>query len=211
MRKFTMQVTKLETAAGETKAKAVPVGSIVVYYPLLSEMGLPVEPSSYVDYDKDGKEIAATADNENAFPVYASDAVQLVFDALLAQVKATARNRLQTGTATLKDGARINSTVEEMLEETPRNGEALKERREYFASFKAFLGTLGKSAAYVQGMADIVTNVKGLPYQSQGRKDAVKAFVVQHAATLNAEQISKWQKIMTQIDENCSGADPLDE
>lgn len=211
MRKFTMQVTKLETAAGETKAKAVPVGSVVVYYPLLSEMGIPVDPSKYVDFDKDGKEVDSTESNEAAFPVYASDAVQMVFDALLAQVKATARNRLQTGTATLKDGARINSTVEEMLEETPRNGEALKERREYFASFKAFLGTLGKSAAYVQGMADIVSNVKGLPFQSATRKETVKGLIVQHAATLNAEQVSKWQKIMTQIDENCTGADPLDE
>ena len=211
MRQFTMQVTKLETAAGETKARAVPVGSVVVYYPLLSEMGLPIDPSSYVTYDKDGKEVASTAEDAAAFPVYASDAVQMVFDSLLAQVKATARNRLQTGTATLKDGARINSTVEEMLEETPRNGEALKERREYFASFKTFLGTLGKSAAYVQGMADIVSNVKGLPYQSEGRKTAVKGLIAQHAATLNAEQVAKWAKVMTQIDENCSGADPLAE
>jgi hypothetical protein len=134
----------------------------------------------------------------------------MVFDSLLAQVKATARNRLQTGTATLKDGARINSTVEEMLEETTRNGEALAERRAYFKSFIAFLATLGKPAAWVSGMSDIVTNVKNIPYQSAARKTAVKSLIAQHAATLTPEAVGKWAKVMTQIDENCSAADPLE-
>jgi hypothetical protein len=211
MRQFIMNVTKLETAAGETKAKAVPVGSIVVHYPLLSEMGLPVEPSSYVTYDKDNKEVTSTAADATAFPVYASDAVQLVFDSLFAQVKATARNRLVTGTATLKDGAKINETVEDMLAESARSGEALAQRRAYFTSFKTFLGTLGKSAAYVSGMADIVSNVKNIQFQSAARKEAIKALVVQHAATLDAESVSKWERVMTQIDEAASMADALDE
>ena len=98
-----------------------------------------------------------------------------------------------------------------MLAESARSGEALAQRRAYFASFKAFLGTLGKSAAYVSGMADIVSNVKNIQFQSAARKEAIKALVVQHAATLDADSVSKWERVMTQIDEAASMADALDE
>lgn len=211
MRQFTMQVTKKENVEGSDKAKAVPVGSVVVYYPLLSEMGIEVAPSKYVAEDKDGKEIDSDESNAEAFPVYASDAVQMVFDALLAAIKATARNRLVSGTATLKDGQKINSTVEEMLEETTRNGAALAARREYMASFKAWLPSLGKPAPWNVGIFDIVSNVKNIPYQSAARKTLVKELVTSHAATLTAEQVAKWEKTMTTIDENASAADPLSE
>jgi hypothetical protein len=60
-------------------------------------------------------------------------------------------------------------------------------------------------------MADIVSNVKNIQFQSAARKEAIKALVVQHAATLDAESVSKWERVMTQIDEAASMADALDE
>jgi hypothetical protein len=59
-------------------------------------------------------------------------------------------------------------------------------------------------------MFDIITNVKNIPYQSPTRKATVKDLVAQHAATLDAESVAKWERVMTQIDENCTAADPLD-
>ena len=205
MRQFQMNVSKKED--GEYKL----VGSVVVPYPLLDELGLAVSPSSYEKTDKDGKAVAAAADDAEAFPIYSDEKVQYVFDAVLAAVKATARNKLVSGTATLKPDNTIADTVEALIATAERSGEALKQRREYFNSFKTWLASLGKSAGYVTGMFDIVSNVKNIPYQSDARKAAVKSLVSQHAATLSAEAIAKWERTMTQIDEAASAVDPLSE
>lgn len=205
MRQFQMNVSKKED--GEYKL----VGSVVVPYPLLDELGIAVAPSSYEKQDKDGKAVACAEEDAEAFPIYADERVQYVFDAVLAAVKATARNKLISGTATLKPDNTIADTVEALIATAERSGEALKQRREYFNSFKAWLSTLGKTAGYVTGMFDIVSNVKNIPYQSDARKKAVKALVAQHAATLDADAIAKWERTMTQIDEACSAVDPLGE
>jgi hypothetical protein len=189
-----MQSYKMEVSKKEDKAY-VKVGEVEVFYPLLSELGLTVEP---------------TGKDEEGFPTYADEKVQYVFDAVLAAVKATARNRLVSGTATLKPDNTIADTIEALLATGERSGEALKQRREYFNSFKAWLPSTGKSAAWCLGMFDIITNVKNIPYQSPTRKATVKDLVAQHAATLDAESVAKWERVMTQIDENCTAADPLD-
>lgn len=188
MQSYEMKVSKKENG------EYVNVGSVTVFYPLLSELGLAVEPA--------GKD-------EEGFPTYADDKVQYVFDAVLAAVKATARNRLVSGTATLKPDNTIADTIEALLATGERSGEALANRREYFKSFKEFLATLGKSAGYVAGMYDIASNVKNLPYQTDGRKTAVRDLVAQHAATLDAESIAKWERTMLQVTEATNAADPL--
>lgn len=203
MRNYAMKISKKEGGI------YVEVGTVTVFYPLLEELGINVKPSKFVSIDKDGKEIDSTEANGAAFPVYESESIQYVFDSVFAAVKATARNRLVSGTAELKPDNKIAETVEELLAAGERSGEALKQRREYFTNFKAWLATLGKSAGYVQGMYDIVSNVKNIPYQSEARKAAVSALVVQHAASLDAESQAKWERVMTQIDEACSSADPL--
>jgi len=203
MRSYQMVVSKKENG------EYVKVGEVAVFYPLLSELGLNVEPASYETYDKDNKPVAAAADNVEAFPVYADEKVQYVFDAVLAAVKATARNRLVSGTANLKPDNTIADTIEALLATGERSGEALKQRREYFNSFKAWLPSTGKSAPWCLGMFDIVSNVKNIPYQSEARKATVKDLIAQHAATLDTDSIAKWERIMTQIDENCTAPDPL--
>lgn len=190
MQSYKMKVSKKENG------EYVEVGQVEVFYPLLSELGIAIDP---------------TGKDEEGFPTYADDKVQYVFDSVLAAVKATARNRLVSGTATLKSDNTIADTVEALLATGERSGEALKQRREYFNSFKAWLPSLGKSAAWVAGMFDIVSNVKNIPYQSAARKATVKDLVTQHAATLDAESVAKWERVMTQIDENCSAVDPLSE
>ena len=205
MQSHIMEVSKKENGA------YVKVGEVTLFYPLLSELGLAVEPSKWEKSDKDGKAVAATADDVGAFPVYADDKVQYVFDAVLAAVKATARNRLVSGTASLKDGNKIAETIEELLAEGTRSGEALKVRREYFAAFKAWLPSLGKSAAFCQAVYDVTSNVKNIQYQPDQRKANIAALIAQHAATLTAEQATAWEKIILQINEACEAVNPLDE
>lgn len=69
MRKFTMEVTKLEADPEGGKAKkAVSVGSVEVYYPTLVELGFAgAIPSSWELEGKDGKIVAATEADGEAF------------------------------------------------------------------------------------------------------------------------------------------------
>lgn len=206
MNKYTMVVSKKEDG------KYKEVGKVAVFYPLLSELGIAVEPEKYEAPNDKGEMVACTADTANAMPVYADEKVQFTFEAVWAAVKAMARNRLESGTANLKDGLKIAETVEELLEAGGgRSGEALAARREFFSSFKTYLGTLGKSAAYVAGMFDIVSNVKNIPYQSQARKEAVKALVSGYVSGATAEAVAKYEKTIQQVLDNCDAADPLSE
>lgn len=207
MEKYQMVVSK----KGDD-GKYVPVGSVDVFYPLLEELGFGVKPEKWEAQDKDGKTIVVEAGSDNAMPVYADEKVQFVFESVWAAVKAMARNRLMPQSATLKDGLKIAETIEELLEAGGgRSGEALAIRREFFKSFKDFLGTLGKSAAYVAGMYDIASNVKGLPLQSKARKDAVLGLVEKYISTTSADLVAKYQKTLDSIVEGCKAADPLDE
>lgn len=214
MNKYTMVVSKKEADAVTGKGAYKEVGKVAVFYPLLSELGIAVEPEKYEKANDKGEMVALKEgeDATDAFPVYADEKVQFVWEATWAAVKAMARNRLESGTANLKDGLKIAETVEELLEAGGgRSGEALAARREFFSSFKTYLGTLGKSAAYVAGMFDIVSNVKNIPYQSPARKTAVKTLVEGYVAGATAEAVAKYEKTIQQVLDNCDAADPLSE
>lgn len=205
MNKYTMVVSKKENNS------YVEVGKVAIFYPLLSELGIAVDPTHYEKKNDKGEAVKTDSSDSAALPVYADDKIAFAFDAVFAAVKATARNRLQSGTATLKPDNKIAETLEELLESGERSGEALKNRRDFFAGFKAFLATLGKSAAYAQGVYDIAFNTKGLPYQSQARKDTVKTLVAQYGATLKPEDVLRYERTISAIDEQASQADPLSE
>ena len=123
MQSYKMEVSKKENGA------YVRQGEIEVSYPLLNELGLSVE---------------AEKNDEEGFPIYTDEKVQYVFDAVLAAVKAQARNKLVSGTATLKPGLSIASTVEELLESGGNKGDALAAVREFLAAFKAWLPRLAR-------------------------------------------------------------------
>jgi hypothetical protein len=84
MNNFKMEVSKKATVAG--KPQYVKQGKVTIYYPLLADFGIAAEV----------KEI-----DEEGFPVYSDAKLQYVFDAILAAVKAQARNKLVSGTAML--------------------------------------------------------------------------------------------------------------
>jgi len=204
MNKYTMVVSKKEDG------KYKEVGKVDVFFPLLSELGIAVEPEKFEAPNEKGEMVACTADTPNAMPVYSDEKVQFVFEATWAAVKAMARNRLESGTANLKDGLKIAETVEELLEAGGgRSGEALAARREFFASFKTYLGTLGKAAAWVAGMSDIVSNVKNIPYQSQARKESIKSLMEGYVSQASAESVAKYEKTIQQVLDNAAAADPL--
>ena len=149
MATYTMEVSKKEDG------KYVKVSEVEVYYPLLSDLGISVEPAKL---------------DEEGFPIYSDDKHQYVFDAILAAVKAQARNKLTPQTGELKPGLSIATSVEELLESGGNKGDALAAVREFLAAFKAYLATTSKSAKIQAAVYELARNRSSVALQEDDRK-----------------------------------------
>ena len=190
MRKYTMEVSKKENGA------YVKQGDVEIFYPTLDELGLDVKPSK---------------NDDEGFPIYEDEKVQYVFDAVLAAVKAQARNRLVSGTATLKPGLSIASTVEELLESGGNKGDALAAVREFLAAFKAFLPTTGKSEKVQAAVYELARNKAAVSIQSDDKKDKFAVYLANFALTLSAEQAARFSRPLLALEEACQAGDALDD
>ena len=190
MNTYKMEVSKKENGA------YVKQGEIEIFYPLLSELGLNVEP---------------TKNDEEGFPIYSDEKVQYVFDAVLAAVKAQARNRLVSGTATLKPGLSIASTVEELLESGGNKGDALAAVREFLAAFKAWLPKTGKSEKVQVAVYELARNKSSVALQSDDKKQKFSFYLAGFAETLNAEQVARFSRPLLALNEACEAGDALDD
>lgn len=182
MKSYTMEVSKKENGA------YVKQGEVQVYYPLLNELGLAIE---HEKEDSDG------------FPVYADEKVQYVFDAVLAAVKAQARNRLVSGTATLKPGLAIATTVEELLESGGNKGEALAIVREFLAAFKEWLPSTGKSEKVQAAIYELARNKAAVMLQPQDKKEKFAGYLAQFAETLDADKAARYSRPLLALNEAC--------
>ena len=190
MNTYKMEVSKKENGA------YVKQGEIEVFYPLLSELGLAVEP---------------TKNDEEGFPIYSDEKVQYVFDAVLAAVKAQARNRLVSGTATLKPGLTIASTVEELLESGGNKGDALAAVRDFLAAFKAWLPKTGKSEKVQAAVYELARNKASVALQSDDKKAKFSVYLSGFAETLDAEQVARFSRPLLALNEATEAGDALDD
>lgn len=198
MQKFTLDVSKKQDG------KYVSVGTVDIHYPLLSELGFNVEPNAPV-LGADGLPV------NQGLPVYADEKHQFAFDAIFAAVKADARNKLVSGTATLKDGATIASTMEELLAVAERDGAALKALRDMLAGFKEYLKTTGKATATQEAILSLASNRKSLTLQPAEKKAKFQVYIHGFAGTLSADQASVWAKPLAALDAACEAVDGLDD
>ena len=185
-----MEVSKKENGS------YVKQGDIEIFYPLLSELGVIVEPTKY---------------DEEGFPIYSDEKVQYVFDAVLAAVKAQARNRLVSGTATLKPGLTIASTVEELLESGGNKGDALAAVREFLAAFKAWLPKTSKSEKVQAAVYELARNKASVALQSDDKKQKFAVYLSGFAETLTAEQVARFSRPLLALNEACEAGDALDD
>ena len=194
MRKLEIEVNK-KGASG----KYEPVGKVDIFCPTLEEFGLTAE----VAVDKDG-----AAMEEDGLPVYKADAINWLQGAVLAAVKAQARNRLVSGTATLKDGAAIADTLEALIAEGERgagSAAALAAIRELKTKFGAYVAGLGKSAAAQTLLTTLFGNKTALAMQSEANKQKMAGYISSFAETLEAEALASGQRYLQSLLDNCEG------
>lgn len=173
MREFIMTVSKKEDG------QFLEVGKVKVFYPLLSELGIKIDPKE---------------DDKEGFPVYEDDKVQYVFDSVLASVKSNTRNKLISGTATLKPGLAIAETVEALIESGGRSGEALAAIRDMRAKFAEWLKTIGKSVQAQATLAIYAKNREALMLQPQDKKDLFAGYLADFVSTLTPEEVTRFQR-----------------
>lgn len=195
MKSFKMEVSKKEEVAG--RPQYVKQGEVEIFYPTLEDFGITAE---------------VKETDEEGFPVYTDSKMQYAFDAVLAAVKAQARNKLISGTATLKDGQSIATTLEQLLESNTANrGDALAAVREMLAAFKAWLATTGKKESVQAAVYSLAANRTGLSLQSEEKKGKFLVYLADFAGKLTAAQADRFAKPLTALEEAATGGDPLDD
>lgn len=191
MQAIQMSVSKKDASLG----KHVSVGEVTIHVPMLSDLGIEAE----AQLDDKGQAIV-----EDGIPVYKDDKHNWVQNAIYAQVKAQARNKLVSGTATLKPGVTIATDWAGLTAEGGGNsGEGLAKVREVKALFAAWAKTLGKSDNAQATMNMLFGNKAALALQTEENRAKIEAYVGEFATTLEAAQLERYMSYLDSVIEAC--------
>lgn len=186
---------KVKNAAGEAEYQEV--GAVEVPCFDLADFGLGVE---------------STGKDEEGVPSYGNDKLDFVMGAVWAAIKADARNKLVSGTASVKAGQKIASTVEELIAKAERSGAALQLVRDFIAAFTKYLAERsGKSAAVQALYIGMVRNRQSIAVSSEARRNGLLAQLTAFAEGLAAEEAEKFQGIVLTLADLCQSAAELDD
>lgn len=179
--KITIDVSKKENG------KFNKVGEQIIHVPLLSDIMAFV--GSPIKKDDKGADLI-----EEGIPVYESDEANWVQGAILASVKAQARNKMVSGTAQLKDGQKIPETWAELCAEGVRDGSGLALAREFKSAFAEWVSKQGLSEAAANTLSTLVNNKAALTLQAEAVKAKVAAKLEQFAESLDPAQLEKFMR-----------------
>jgi len=179
--KITIDVSKKENG------KFNKVGEQVIHCPTLADIIQFV--TSPVKKDDKGAEMS-----DEGLPVYESDEANWVQGAMLAAVKAQARNKMVSGTAQLKDGQKIPETWAELCAEGVRDGSGLALAREFKAAFGDWVAKQGLSEAAANALTTLVSNKAALTLQSESVKKKVADRLAQFADGLEPDALEKFMR-----------------
>ena len=177
--------------------KFVKQGEQTIHVPTLKDIFPFV--TAAIKKDEKGNEVF-----EDGLPVYESDEANWIQGAILASVKAQARNKMVNGTATLKDGHKIAENWAELTAEGVRDGSGLALAREFKAAFSEWVSKQSLSEA-------AATTLAALTLQQQGTKDKVKARLEAFATEMDADVLEKFTRPLENAMAACEvAADGLD-
>ena len=187
---LTLDVSKRDKKEGGGKGEFIKVGTMTVHTPILRDIipFITSEPQT-----KDGKEVT----DEDGILLYVSEEANWVQGAILAAVKAQARNKLAPGTANLKEGAKIATDWAELIAEGTRDGAGLKLAREFKDSFNDWVAKQNLSEAAANNLIAIVGNRTALSLQGDVVKAKVKARLEQYAEAMDESTVEKFMRPLT--------------
>lgn len=173
------------------------VGDVTIHVPTLACFNIQAEQAK----DKEGTLLV-----DDGLPVYTADEANWLQGAILAQVKAQARNKLVSGSAELKPGAKIATNFAELTAEGDRagNGAALQAIRELKTLFAKWVAGLGKSTAAQALLNGLFGNKQALAVQAVDNKNKMAQYVADFAESLAPEALEAGQKYLQSLLDVCS-------
>lgn len=180
------------------------VGAVDIYVPTLEAAGFTAERQ----LDDKGNEVM-----EDGLPVYKAASHNWIQGAMLAQVKAQARNKLVSGTATLKEGQAIATDWDTLTAEGERggNGDALAVVREVKAAFAKHVASIGKSQKAQDTLTTLFASRQSLALQSTENKAKMAQYVAEFAETLDDAQLTRFMKYLEAINQACEVTDEVED
>lgn len=181
------------------------VGEVAIYCPTLEDAGLT---GAARQKDEGGNDVY-----EDGLPVYQDKSHNWIQGAILSQVKAQARNKLVSGTATLKDGQAIATDWDTLTAEGERggNGDALAVVREVKAAFAKHVASLGKSQKAQETLTTLFGSKQSLALQSPDNKAKMEQYVTAFAETLDEAQLARYMKYLEGITAACAVTEEVDD
>lgn len=194
--KVQMEISK----SGEKKGdKRIKVGDVDVFVPTLKDIAAIVAGAEQ-KVDEKNQPIF-----EDGLPVYTTDAADWIQGSILAQVKAQARNKLVTGTVSLKEGQKIPETWEELCAEGTRGpGAGLKLLQDFKRAFSDWVAKQGLSEASGAFLVAMVGNKNALLLQNDSIKGKVSARLTAFAESLSEEDMERFMSPLTAATEACT-------
>lgn len=191
----------------KVNGKYAKVGEQSIFVPIL-HLALSALGSPEIAKDKDGADVY-----EDGLPVYTKDEHNWVQGAMLAQVKAQARNKLVPGTADVKAGQAIATDWPSLTAEGERvgNPEALAAIREAKADFAAWVATLGKSAGAQATMNTLFANKQALSLQTPENKAKIAKYVEDFATSLDETKLERYMKYLDSVTAACEVTTEVDD
>jgi hypothetical protein len=196
-----VEVSK-KVSVGPDKNEYQKVGDIVIPIPTLEAFGITAEHRARTEDDG----------ADDGLPLYKDENLDWLFGAVVAQCKAQARNKLVSGTVTLKDGLKIAENFAELTAEGERRGnaEALKLAKEVQVAFASFVQGLGKSAQAQAVLVGLFRNKQALALQSDDNKTKFKKYLGDFAESLEEKDLERYQKVLTSVEEAAAPGAPSD-
>ena len=176
-------MTQIKMAVSKTvNGKREEVGKQELYAPTLAEVIAAIQNAEPTGQDEQTGEL-----------VYEGRVEQFVYSALVAQVKANARNKFVPGTTDLRPNAKLPENLEELVAPTVSNkGQALAERRALIEMFKEFTASLAKPDAIKAALVMLFDKPDNLVLQDADKRAKIKPYFEDFGNSV-AERLTDWQ------------------
>lgn len=178
------------TISQKIEGKYSPIGDVTYYCPTLAAFGI----DAPVVMDKEGKPTF-----EDGLPVYTTDEQNWLQKAILQQVKAQARNKLQPASIDLKDGQAIATTLAELCAESEGSTAALEAVRQIKALWAKWVAGSGKSAATQSLLVTLFGNKAALGTQTSATKEKFAGYLGDFCASLTDEQLASGTRYLDSL------------
>lgn len=189
MKTVTTTISETIKTAGNAKGTRKEVGKISFLVPTLQEVKdhLNTENALVLDKDADGKELG-----------FASDFSQFIADSIEAACKSKLVSKLEPKSVTFKSGHSAWSTIEELLEQGQR-GQHFAIASAFKTAIGGFIAGLKKSDGFKAAVLSFCTNTQALAETTPANKQVVQKVLDGFLETLEEEDVSKYDKLLTSI------------